>query len=52
MSKGRRTRPTSSPPLRVDLLGLDVHDNFVGQDRRALGSAMDDHLAEFAVSVN
>jgi hypothetical protein len=34
------------------MLRLDVHDNFFGQDRRALGETMDDRLAKFAVNVN
>jgi hypothetical protein len=31
---------------------LDVHDNFVGQDQRSIGSTMDDHLAKLAINVN
>jgi hypothetical protein len=45
-------RPTSSPPLRVEALRRDLHDNFVGQGRRSPGATMDDRLAKFAVNVN
>jgi hypothetical protein len=34
------------------MLRLDVHDNFVGQDRRTCGSKMGDRLAMVALNVN
>ena len=42
----------SPPSSSVRMLRLDVHDNFVGQDRRTCGSKMGDRLAMVALNVN
>ena len=42
----------SPPSSLVRMLRLDVHDNFVGQDRRTCGSKMGDRLAMVALNVN
>jgi hypothetical protein len=51
MSRGRPA-PNVVMSASACTLGLDVHDNFAGQDRRSLGSTMGDLWATLALNVN